>query len=720
MLRATAPGIALALIACAAPEPPPETRDRRAPIAWGPEDRPEILLDDAMETRHAMLPAQGEAARIPWAGSYWPTHLDSLNDRWAGPESRSPAEKYAEAFDRPGLPDQISAAYGIDSLPDATPCTEDSACDAAKGETCARRRGASEGRCIETWFGICHAWGPAAVVEAEPRRAVVRDGVEFRVNDIKALVTLSYDEGLPQKVMALRCDKTAAGEGGVAYDAFGRPVEADAGCADTNAGSFHIVITNLLGLRAEALVEDRTYDYEVWNQPIRGYRVTRDEAVDAAQANALVGAPAEAPYRFNGEAVAFRHVEMDLQYIFESHQGEDGHLADHIDDYTGTDRYAYVLELDGEGRIIGGEWVGDSKRNHPDFLWRPIVKEDTEVARRRDRLATVTGAVAENAWADLGRWDVVAGERVHVAMKGDGDADLYVRFGSRPWLSRHDCRPVLTGTEETCTLVVPEGQTRVFAYARGFAPASSYTVDVDVERADTGIRWRVVRAILEESLRVPETPPPPEPSMATMMGRVEAREWRHFGPFSVGSGPLEATLQTLDATGDADLYVRAGAAPTADDFDCRPWAGGQAAETCRVEGAEVYVAVYGYQATAFQLALAWLPPPEDAPPPVEPPPGPQVVSLEGAVEKDAWQRYGPFQVTGGELRAAITGLTGDVDLYVRRGEPPTADAHDCRPWLEGPADETCALTGEGQFYVGVLGYEAGAYRLELRYTGRAR
>lgn len=31
--------------------------------------------------------------------------------------------------------------------------------------------------------------------------------------------------------------------------------------------------------------------------------------------------------------------------------------------------YDYVLEIDGAGQIIGGEWLGTSKDFHPDFLW---------------------------------------------------------------------------------------------------------------------------------------------------------------------------------------------------------------------------------------------------------------------------------------------------------------------------------------------------------------
>ena len=32
------------------------------------------------------------------------------------------------------------------------------------------------------------------------------------------------------------------------------------------------------------------------------------------------------------------------------------------------------------GNINGGEWVGSSKKLHPDFLWMPTIKSDTAVA----------------------------------------------------------------------------------------------------------------------------------------------------------------------------------------------------------------------------------------------------------------------------------------------------------------------------------------------------
>ena len=35
--------------------------------------------------------------------------------------------------------------------------------------------------------------------------------------------------------------------------------------------------------------------------------------------------------------------------------------------YRGT--YYYILEQGPEGNILGGEWVGVSDKDHPDFLW---------------------------------------------------------------------------------------------------------------------------------------------------------------------------------------------------------------------------------------------------------------------------------------------------------------------------------------------------------------
>ena len=262
----------------------PALRDGVPARAWGAMSDPDRLGLDMEETLSA-LPLSGTADKKPWPGSYWPTYTDSINHRWAGPTTASPSEKYAEAFGLTGLPDRVSAAYGIDSRPTSASCTVDSQC--SSGEACAIRDGHDSGLCIETWFGICHAWAPAAVLQPAPQHPVVHNGVTFEVNDLRALVALTHDKGLTSKTVSLRCNE----EGGdIALDAYGNPV--DESCRDTNPGTFHVVTANLLGLQKRAFIEDRTWDSQVWNQPVYAFDVVDTRPVTNAEANRLLGAAA--------------------------------------------------------------------------------------------------------------------------------------------------------------------------------------------------------------------------------------------------------------------------------------------------------------------------------------------------------------------------------------------------------------------------------------------
>ena len=71
--------------------------------AWGSSDNP-ALFNSNLEYVAANLPAQGEATKIPWAGNYWPVYEDSINHKWAGPNSKAASTKYGEAFGVTGMP----------------------------------------------------------------------------------------------------------------------------------------------------------------------------------------------------------------------------------------------------------------------------------------------------------------------------------------------------------------------------------------------------------------------------------------------------------------------------------------------------------------------------------------------------------------------------------------------------------------------------------------
>ena len=590
---------------------------------WTAQDAPNLFSHD-LEYHLDALPKQGEAVTIPWAGNYWPVYKDSINHRWAGEDTMSPAEKFGKAFAVEGVEDAVSKHYGIERHDSRTRCTKNDECDDKIGEVCSIRHGQEEGRCIPTWWGICHAWAPVSILEAEPTRPVTRNGVTFEVNDIKALLTLGYDR-VQTRFVSLRCDADEQADA-IEYDGYGRPTGDDINCKDTNPGTYHVLLANYLGIRGESFVEDRTFDDEVWNQPLRAFRVNVMEEVSPLDANLLVGAKAQGeaagittethvlekdtflhlppievvpgnwvtvdikgierpeeetdetddppsetesvgpgdadlfvrlgakptkteydcrPYQgtsdehcemtipegttqmhvalyafhashveititrnglagisekyiFNDEATKLYHVLSEVDYIAESEAHEDGYLGEHIDRYTRTDRYEYILEVDKDGKVFGGEWVGDSKRAHPDFLWLPtarapvpiaggaiswsfiksLLDESLTPAEAEPGLMTFREAasVERGGWKHFGPYNATQGEVV-IEMTGSGDADLYVRRGEEPTAAKYDCRPYLNGSDESCVL---DGIGAYYVSIHGYA-ASEFEFRVTVD-----------------------------------------------------------------------------------------------------------------------------------------------------------------------------------------------------------------------------------------------
>lgn len=330
--------------------------------------------------RLADLPRAGEAEQIPWADDYWSYYRDSINYRWRGQSNLSPAELYDVAFNNWTPPEgymDLTPQSGSSSNWDPEyyeqigPLANEVHNRRGNARATNGRDDDGDGEIdetddydgIETWWGICHAWAPAAVMEPEPIRTVTYNGQVFTPSDIKGLMMITYDS-TRAVMLGGRCNAKD-----VERNENGRATDSE--CQDVNAGAFHVVITNMLGRLHRAFDEDRTYNYEVWNQPIRGYEITElREGLTAAQANAILGLEGDG-YQYNEDAVSFAEVRMTVQYITESRPSEQPRLPE-IDHYTRSDRYHYILELDGNGNIIGGEWAGASQSNHPDFLWLPL------------------------------------------------------------------------------------------------------------------------------------------------------------------------------------------------------------------------------------------------------------------------------------------------------------------------------------------------------------
>jgi hypothetical protein len=303
----------------------------------------------------------------PWPGSYWPVYADGINYRWNSPDL-SPSEKYATAYglNVKAFTDTISRSNGILSQSWRRSCSQNAHCNGLNdGSVCGIRRGETKGYCIPGWFGICHAWAPAAFLEKEPRCAVKKGTVTFQPFDIKALLTQVYDGASVTTVF------TGARFNGpdspANTDSYGR--YNDAARRDLGAGFFHIAITNIMGKFKKSFIVDVTAGSEVWNQPVRSYDIATITPLTLKQgAKTYFGVNT---YPFNSAAVSLAYVNTKFRWIVESE--ENGPLVEtgKVDEYTQTRNYEYLLELDAQKNIIGGEWVGRSRTNHPDFLWFP-------------------------------------------------------------------------------------------------------------------------------------------------------------------------------------------------------------------------------------------------------------------------------------------------------------------------------------------------------------
>lgn len=90
----------------------------------------------------------------------------------------------------------------------------------------------------------------------------------------------------------------------------------------------------------------------------------------------------------------------------------------------------------------------------------------------------VSDSVAKDSRVEFQPLSVVSGSSLRVAMTGNGDADLYVRFGSLPTLTEFDCRPYTNGSTETCTLDVPSTASEAYIMVHGYA-ASDFSLDAE-------------------------------------------------------------------------------------------------------------------------------------------------------------------------------------------------------------------------------------------------
>ncbi len=172
----------------------------------------------------------------------------------------------------------------------------------------------------------------------------------------------------------------------------------------------------------------------------------------------------------------------------------------------------------------------------------------------------------------------------------------------------------------------------------------------------------------------------------------------------VPAGASNLSFQISGGSGDADLYVRFGSAPTTSSYDCRPYLNGSN-ETCNISNVQAgtyYVMVRAYSSFSGVSLVGsfdenggggsgdgWV-----------------ETNLSGS--QGSWQHF-TLDVSSGmsSLDVQMSGGSGDGDLYVRYGAQPTTGNWDCRPYRWGN-DESCSFSNpqSGTWYISIRGYSS--------------
>jgi hypothetical protein len=330
------------------------------------------IAGSSMFTNFNLLPlkARLKDTRLVWSDSYWPSYRGSIAYRWNHPDPQPHRYRF-----------HTSSELSHMSFKEISQLSPAELYDISQGDynySLTRKILSMHGPRRAWWEGLCHGWAQAAANYPEPGKIIVvnPDGIRvpFGSSDVKALLTAhdSYNSLGAYSRVADRCRLPGKVPG---EDSERDPIRTmpsaevanSPECRGINAGSFHIVLTNLIGLHGKSFVADIDRFGDVWNQPIVSFesKVLGDEPIGPEHSLQGIQRRVRVQTRMvYGEELQFWSAEKEAEGL-KNFVSKDPVTSTVHQKFKHKD-YDYILEMDGAGSIVGGEWISLTR---PDFIW---------------------------------------------------------------------------------------------------------------------------------------------------------------------------------------------------------------------------------------------------------------------------------------------------------------------------------------------------------------
>lgn len=330
------------------------------------------ILGTQVVSKFDLLPLSGKLGddRIGWSETYWPANKGGVAYRWSHPDPQP--FKY-RLYTKQELMKMSQKEVGM-----LSPAELYDIAQSDYNYTLTKKVLQANSPKDLWWEGICHGWALAAANYPEPEPVVItnKEGIKvpFGSSDVKGLLALhdAYNYKGTYAQIGMRCSASGKVPGeGDDRDANPNPplpeIANSPDCKDVNAGSFHVAVSNMIGIHARSFVADVDRFNDVWNQPVTGFssQIIGEEEVNADHRAAGVERRIRIATKFTyGEELKFWTPEAEAagSKNFVSKLPVTGTIHQEFR----SKNYEYIVELDFKGNVIGGEWLTETR---PDFMW---------------------------------------------------------------------------------------------------------------------------------------------------------------------------------------------------------------------------------------------------------------------------------------------------------------------------------------------------------------